>query len=99
MNHFFVRLAGARPDFLPTMTDAERATMGEHGAYWRTKLAEDKVVVFGPVADPKGAWGMGVVKAESEAEVRAMEAADPAVTTLGMHYEILPMLAAVYKPA
>lgn len=97
--HFFVRLIAPRPTFAQDMTAEERAVMQEHGVYWRGKLAEGAVIAFGPVGDPKGAWGLGLVKARDEAGVRAFEAGDPAVTKLGMHYEILPMLALVYAGA
>lgn len=94
--HFFVRLIAPRPTFMQDMTADERAAMQEHGMYWRGKLAEGVAIAFGPVADPKGAWGLGLLKVRDEAEVKAFEAADPAVTKLGMHYEVLPMVALVY---
>ncbi len=96
---FFVRLVGSRPTFLQDMTSAERAVMAEHGAYWRRRLAAGDVVVFGPVADPAGPWGMGVVRATDEAGLRAFEAEDPAVRRLGMRYEALPMVTAVFRDA
>ncbi len=97
--HFFVRLISPRPTFIQDMTPDERAIMGEHGMYWRGKLAEGVAIAFGPVVDPKGPWGLGLIKAKDEAEVRAFEAADPAKTKLGMHYEILPMMALVHAGA
>lgn len=93
---FLVRLISPRPTFVQDMTDAERAIMQEHGAYWRGKLAEGAVIAFGPVLDPQGPWGLGLVRAVDEAAVRAFEAGDPAKTKLGMRYEILPMLALVH---
>jgi hypothetical protein len=54
------------------------------------------VLVFGPVADPEGPWGLGVVKAESEEEVKTFEAGDPAIQSgRGFSYKTLPMLQAV----
>ncbi len=96
---FLIRLVAPRPTFLQDMTPAERAVMAEHGAYWRRRLAAGEVVVFGPVDDPAGSWGMGVVRAADEAGVRAFEAEDPAVQRLGMHYQVLPMVTAVFRDA
>ncbi len=96
---FLVRLIAPRPSFLQDITPEERAVMGEHGAYWRRRLDAGEVIVFGPVADPKGAWGLGVVRAADEAGVRAFEAEDPAGRRLGMRYEILPMVTAVFRQA
>jgi hypothetical protein len=53
---FLCRLNPPRPSFSVDMTDAERALMGEHVAYWRGLLEAGHVVTFGPVADPAGGW-------------------------------------------
>jgi uncharacterized protein YciI len=41
------------------------------------------MVVFGPVLDDTGSWGLGVVEAEGEDELRALAAGDPVVTNAG----------------
>lgn len=97
--HFFIRLIPPRATFMRDMTDVERAAMMEHRGYWQARLEAGDAVVFGPVADPAGGWGLGVVRAADEAGVRSFEAQDPAVTRLGMHYQVLPMVAAVYRGA
>jgi uncharacterized protein YciI len=77
------------------MTDEERAMMLEHASYWREQMERGKVLLFGPVADPEGPWGLGVVKAQSEEEVRTFEAGDPAIQSgRGFSYKTLPMLQA-----
>ena len=94
---YLVRLLSPRPTFMQDMTADERAAMQEHGMYWRGKLAEGVAIAFGPVADPKGPWGLGVVRARDEAEIASFEAEDPAPKKIpGMRYEVLPMLAAVF---
>jgi hypothetical protein len=57
---FFCRLIPPRASFMVDMTPAEREVMQQHAAYWRVLLAEGKAIAFGPVADPKGAWGLGM---------------------------------------
>lgn len=95
--HFFCRLIAPRPTFPFDMTPEEAAMMGEHGAYWREHLARGTAIVFGPVADPKGPWGLGVLKAPDLAAVQEFERNDPVIKSgRGFKYEILPMLAAVY---
>jgi uncharacterized protein YciI len=80
------------------MTAEERQVMVEHSGYWRDQLAKGTAIVFGPVADPKGAWGLGVVRAANEAAVRVLEKNDPAVRSgRGFSYEVLPMLNAVFR--
>jgi uncharacterized protein YndB with AHSA1/START domain len=96
--YFFVRLIPPRATFPFDITPSEREMMMRHAAYWRGMLEEGRAVVFGPVADPKGPWGLGVIKAADEAEVRAVEAKDPPVAEkAGFKYEIFPMMQAVHR--
>ncbi|WP_214474865.1 SRPBCC domain-containing protein [Mesorhizobium sp. dw_380] len=93
---FHCRLIPPRPDFAFTLTDAEKALMKQHSDYLRGKLGEGGVILFGPVADPAGPWGLGIVRADDEAAVRELTEADPAVRSgLGFRYEILPMMTVV----
>jgi hypothetical protein len=63
-----------------------------HAAYWADRLQEGRRSFFGPVADPKGGWGLAVVRVADEAAVHALEAGDPAIQSeRGFHYEILPI--------
>lgn len=75
--------------------DSRRATgEGEHVAYWKARLDEGKVLVFGSVLDPKEAFGIAIVDVKDEAEMRALIASDPAVKA-GVHVrdEFHPMSA------
>jgi uncharacterized protein YciI len=63
------------------MTDAEREIMDRHAAHWQAYIDSGQMVIFGPVLDDSGSWGLGVVEADNEEELRAFAARDPAVTT------------------
>ena len=76
---FLFRLIPPRADFAQTMTDAEQQAMARHMTYWQELLAAGHVVVYGPVADPEGVWGLGVLRAVDRAEALAIGAADPSV--------------------
>jgi uncharacterized protein YciI len=76
---FLFRLIPPRADFAQTMTDDERTTMAEHLTYWEQLMAEGKVLVYGPVADPEGVWGMGVMRVADRAEVLEIGERDPSV--------------------
>ena len=69
MPHYFLKLIPPRPTFAQDMTDEERAIMQQHVAYWGALMSKGKVVVYGPVMDPAGVYGMGVVEAETEQEL------------------------------
>ena len=79
MSLFLFRLIPPRADFAQTMTEAEQQAMAAHQDYWQRLLADGRVVVYGPVADPEGVWGMGVLRAADRAEVLAIAEADPSV--------------------
>lgn len=81
MATFVFRLQAPRPDFALNMSDAEREIMGLHAAHWQPFLDSGQMVVFGPVLDSSGSWGLAVVEAEDEDELRAFAAGDPAVTS------------------
>ena len=91
--YFALKLNPSRPDFAQTMTEKERSTMQQHAAYWREYMSQGKVIVFGPVLDPKAVYGFGVVAVHDEQEVKDFIAGDPANKINS--YEYYPMLAVV----
>jgi uncharacterized protein YciI len=93
MSTFVFRLIAPRPTFAVDMSDEERRIMERHAAYWQPFIDSGRMVVFGPVLDSTGSWGLGVVESDDEEEVRAFAAGDPVVTTGTAHIEIGTMLA------
>ncbi len=93
MMYFFLRLNPPRPTFSQDMTPGERSIMERHIAYWTQLMARGTALVFGPVLDPRGAYGVGIVGVESEAERDSLMAGDPANGLL--IYESYPMRAVV----
>jgi uncharacterized protein len=98
MSTFVFRLIAPRPTFALDMTDEEREIMGRHAAYWQRFVESGQMVVFGPVLDTTGSWGLGVVEAEDEDEVRAFAAGDPVVTTGTADIEVGKLLAGFVRP-
>ncbi len=90
---FFVTTENPRPTFHLDMTAIERETMNRHVSYWSQKAAQGIAIVFGPVMDPNGVYGMGVYRVRNEAEMRELIDHDPAKGLL--KYKILPMANAV----
>jgi uncharacterized protein YndB with AHSA1/START domain len=94
---FLCRLLAPRPTFAFDMNADEKKVMQDHAAYWRRHLAAGTAIVFGPVVDPQGPWGLGIVRVGSADEVAALEQNDPAILSgRGFSYETLPMLNAVH---
>ncbi len=71
--------------------------MGDHADYWQRLFGEGQVVVYGPVSDPSGTWGLAVVEAETEDAVRAIAAKDPAVQSGTCTFDVFPMAAAIVR--
>lgn len=99
MPTFVFRLKAPRPTFALDMTDAEREVMGRHAAHWQPYLDSGQMVIFGPVLDGTGSWGLGVVEADDEEELRAFAAGDPAVTSGTATMEVGRMLQGFVRPA
>ena len=72
--------------------------MGRHAAYWQPYLDSGQMVIFGPVLDATGSWGLGVVEADDEEALRAFAAGDPAVNAGVAQIELGEMLAGVVRP-
>jgi uncharacterized protein YndB with AHSA1/START domain len=98
-SYFMCRLLPPRATFPMDMTEAEGKVMQEHVAYWTSLLHKGSAVLFGPVLDPKGAWGAGVLSVRGEDELRSIQANDPAIRSeLGFAYEAHSMPGAIVRP-
>lgn len=88
---FYLKLVPPRPTFAMDMNDEERKIMTDHVAYWRPFVADGTMIVMGPVIDPNGVFGMGVIQVDDEKELENLIAKDPAN---GLNqYEKYPIMA------
>ncbi len=92
MKYFLYKLIPSRPTFPADMTPAEAKLMQEHSAYWRDLMSKGLVIVFGPVSDPKGAYGIAVVQVEDDADATVLGADDPTIkANMGFKFEVYSM--------
>ncbi len=97
---FLCRLVPPRPSFAMDMTPDERAAMQRHVGYWTSLLQRGTAIVFGPVADPAGPWGLGVLRLGEGESLAELTSQDPAILAdIGLRYETLPMLNAIFRTA
>ena len=75
--HFMLKLNPCRPTFAQDMTSEERNIMQQHVVYWADFMKQGYVLAFGPVMDPKGTYGLGIIEADEE-QVKTFIANDPA---------------------
>ena len=98
MATFVFRLQAPRPNFALDMTDEEREIMTRHAAYWQPLIDSGQMVIFGPVLDGTGSWGLGV-EADDEEKLRAFAASDPVLTSQTAQIEMGKLLAGFVRPA
>lgn len=99
MGYFLLRLNAPRPTFPFDINNAEKTAMAAHAGFWRSHAGAGIALVVGPVFDPKGAWGMAVIKAESADEAEALGKSDPVVLAgLGFSYDASPMPSVILSP-
>ena len=91
---FVNRLIGPRPSFPFDISDAERKVMADHAAFWAPYVQNGTVIVLGPVGDPAGPYGLGVVRATDASAMAALLAEDPAIKSeMGFRYDSAQMMA------
>jgi uncharacterized protein YciI len=91
--YYFLKLIPKRADFAETMSEEERNIMQQHVSYWKDYLDKGIAVVYGPVLDPKGAYGIGIVGVDNEEQLYSLMENDPAVKI--NNYEFYPMKAVI----
>ena len=91
-NHFVYKLIPPRPSFPMDITDDEAAIMEQHFAYWSRFEERGIVVVLGPVLDPSGTWGLGVIAGDDPSDISALGVEDPAVKSGMSTFEVYPMV-------
>jgi uncharacterized protein YciI len=88
---FLLKLIPPRPTFATDMTPEESAVMQKHAAYWAEIFKTGKVLIIGPVLDPRGLWGMAVLETDSLADAQQMAGNDPSVKSGLNKVELSPM--------
>jgi hypothetical protein len=91
VNWYLYKLIPPRGNFASTMSEDELTAMTSHWHYWGRYVAEGRVLIFSPVADPAGDWGLAIVGGESVEEINALGSQDPAVTSKVATFEVLPL--------
>jgi uncharacterized protein YciI len=98
MKYFLFKLIPPRPTFALDMTDTEARLMQEHIVYWKGLTESGLVIVFGPVADPKGTYGVAILEVEEEMDVNALGVNDPTIkANAGFQFEVYPMIRPVLR--
>jgi uncharacterized protein YciI len=88
---FLLRIEPVRKDFsVYTMTEAERPILGQHVAYLNSLLAAGTLTFAGQAFDPKGLFGIIVVKAADSDAASAILNGDPTIKNKLFRGEVIP---------
>lgn len=60
MTYFLYKLISPRTTFPQDITSIEMKILQEHVVYWKELTDKKIVLLFGPVADPKGTYGLAL---------------------------------------
>ena len=85
MNYYFYKLISPRPTFPGDITPEERVLMQQHAVYWSEQIKKGNTVLVGPVADPKGNFGVGILRLEDPNGLAPLVANDPAAVIVIYH--------------
>jgi uncharacterized protein len=89
--HYFFKLIPPRPTFPQDITEPEMRLMEGHSRYFDEHCAAGRLLLYGPVMAPDGAFGMAVLEVESETEAQHFGDGDPSVKAGLNRFEIYPM--------
>jgi len=89
--HYFFKLLPPRATFPYDITAEEKQLMDEHARYFDEQFAAGRMLPYGPVMAPNGAFGLAVLEVENEGEARQFGDADPSVRAGLNRFEIRPM--------
>ena len=100
MSGYLFKLIPPRHDFAFTMSEEEKTTMLEHVRYWGELAATGQTLAYGPVHDPTGGYGIGIVLAENAQDAERIRDGDPVMrSSHGFRTEIFPLLRLVTPSA
>jgi uncharacterized protein YciI len=92
MAYYLLKLLPPRPTFPFDMTDPERELMQKHSEYWQMFTDKGAVIAVGPVLDPDGPWGVGIIEVDDDNAAQTLADNDPVVKgNAGFRSVIMPM--------
>lgn len=89
--HFLYKMYPPRPSFHLDQNENEAKVMQQHIDYWRELTNKKNAIVYGPVFDPNGIYGMAVIEVTNEEQAGEIVKNDPAILSKICTCELIPM--------
>ncbi|NHJ05841.1 MAG: hypothetical protein EAX90_13525 [Candidatus Heimdallarchaeota archaeon] len=99
IKHFLGIIKPTREGFMTNPTEEENKVMQEHFEYLKKLLAEDKLVLAGPVLNEKNPFGLYIFQCESIEEAENLFENDPSIISgVQQIKEFEPFKLSLYNP-
>jgi uncharacterized protein YciI len=92
--HYYFKLIPPRPTFPADITKEERELMDKHKTYCQQHFEAGKLLVYGPVLAPEGAFGLAILEVANEEEAQQFGENDPSVIGGLNRFTICPIFVA-----
>ncbi len=89
--HYLFKLIPPRASFGMDMSEAERTVMNYHITYFNRLTEEGTCILFGPVMDKTGTYGLAILEADTDEAAQEIGNNDPSVRAAVNTFEIYPM--------
>jgi uncharacterized protein YciI len=89
--HFLYKMYPPRSSFHLDQDEDEKKTMKQHMDYWKELTNKKNAIIYGPVFDPNGVYGMAVIEVINEEKAEDIAKGDPAVLSKICTCELIPM--------
>ncbi len=89
--HYFFKLIPPRVTFPADITQEERELMDEHSAYFQQQFEQGKLLLYGPVMAPEGAFGLAILEVADASEAQRFGENDPSVKAGLNRFSVYPM--------
>ncbi len=97
--YFLYKLYPPRATFHLDQNEEEKSVMQQHMQFWVELTDKRNSIVYGPVFDPQGVFGMAVIEVDNEEEADIIAKNDPAVSSEVCSYELIPMQVGMIRKA
>lgn len=89
--HFLYKMYPPRPTFHLDQNENEMQVMQQHMDYWKEQTGRNIAIVYGPVFDPNGVYGIAVIEVNNEVEANEIAKGDPAIISKLCTFDLIPM--------
>lgn len=89
--YYFYKMYPPRPTFHLDQNQHEMKIMQQHMQYWKEQKKMDRAIIYGPVFDPNGVYGMAIITAIDEEDAEKIAQNDLAIILKLCNFDLVSM--------